>query len=167
MNDILLPQRTLWKFHVDISIGSVSGRGCQEGGYLEDIEGSWPETWRTGLFLTSWMVFFYPKEDTLKISCWYLNQKCVRKGGSRRGVLGGRWGFLTGDMEDMVIPDVINDVFYPKKHTLKILCWCLNWKWVKKGVQEGGTWRALRVPDRRLGGLGNSWRHEWCFFTPR
>ena len=34
---------------------------CQERGYLEDVEGSWPETWRTWLFLTSWMMFFYPK----------------------------------------------------------------------------------------------------------
>ena len=51
--------------------------GGQEGGYLEDIEGSWPETWRTRLFLTSWMTFFYPKENTLKVSCWYLYGKCV------------------------------------------------------------------------------------------
>ena len=47
---------------------------------------------------------FYPKEDTLKISCWYLNWKCVKKGED----VGG---FLTGDMEDRVIPDVMNDVF--------------------------------------------------------
>ena len=36
-----------------------------------------------------------------------------QEGGSRRGVLGGRWGFLTGDMEDRVIPDVMNNVFLP------------------------------------------------------
>ena len=57
-------------------------------------------------------MFFYPKEDTLKILCWYLNWKCVRKGGSRRGLLWGHWGFLIGDMDDRVIPDVINDVFF-------------------------------------------------------
>ena len=45
-----------------------------------------------------------------------------QEGGSRRGILGGHCGFLTGDMEDMVIPDVMNDVFYPKEDTLKILC---------------------------------------------
>ena len=103
-----------WKFRVDISMGSVSGRRGQEGGYLEDVDGSWLETWMTGSFLTSSMMFFYPKEGTLKISCWYLNGKCVRKGGSRRGVLGGRWGFLTGDMDDRVIPDVMNDDLLPQ-----------------------------------------------------
>ena len=36
------------------------------------------------------------------------------------------WGFLTGDMEDMVIPDVMNDVFLPQG-----------------GVKKGGTWRML------------------------
>ena len=46
---------------MDISIGSVSGRGGQEGGYLEDIG-----------------------------------------------------GFLTGDMQDRVIPDVTNYVFLPQ-----------------------------------------------------
>ena len=80
------------KFCVIIFIRSVSGVGGHEWGYLEDAEGSWSETWRAGSFLTSWIMFFYPKEDTLKISCWYLNWKCVRKGGSRRGVLGGCWG---------------------------------------------------------------------------
>ena len=35
------------KLRVDIFVRSVSGMGGQEGGYLEDVEGSWPETWRT------------------------------------------------------------------------------------------------------------------------
>ena len=47
---------------------------------------------------------------------------CQEGGGSRRGVLGGPLGFLTGDMEDRAIPDVMNYVFYPKEDTLKILC---------------------------------------------
>ena len=56
------------------------------------------------------MMFFYPKEDSLKISCW----KCVRKGGLRRGYLEDFGVFLTGDMEDMVVPDIMKDVFLPK-----------------------------------------------------
>ena len=43
-------------------------------------------------------------------------------GGSSKGVLGRRLGFLTRDMGDLVIPDVMNDVFYLKEDTLKILC---------------------------------------------
>ena len=38
----------------------------------------------------------------------------VRKG-SRRGGLGGRCGFLIGDMEDRVILDVMDDFSCPKK----------------------------------------------------
>ena len=30
---------------------------------------------------------------------------------------------MIGDMEDRINPDTMNDVFYPKDHTLKILCW--------------------------------------------
>ena len=45
-----------------------------------------------------------------------------QEGGSKRGVLGGRWGLLTGHMEVRVIPEIMNDVFYPKKDTLKISC---------------------------------------------
>ena len=35
------------------------------------------------------------------------------------------------------------------------------------GVKKGGTWRTLRVPDRRQWGYGYSWCHEWCFFSLR
>ena len=40
--------------------------------------------------------------------------KGFQEGGVKKGVLGGRWGFLTRDMEDRVIPDAMNDVFLPK-----------------------------------------------------
>ena len=45
---------------------------------------------------------------------------------SRRGVKkGGTWRTSRvpdRELEDMVISDVKNDVFYPKEDTLKILC---------------------------------------------
>ena len=50
------------------------------------------------------------------------SEVCQEGGGSRRGVLGGCCGFPTRDMEDIVIPDVMNDIFYPKEDTLKISC---------------------------------------------
>ena len=67
-------------------------------------------------------------------------------GGSRRGVLGRLWGFLTGDMEDMVIPDVMSDVFlplgrYPENFVLISQlknCRKIRWRWV-------GRWFLLRL----------------------
>ena len=39
MNNVFFtPRKIPGKFHVDISIRSVSRRGGQEGGYLEDVE---------------------------------------------------------------------------------------------------------------------------------
>ena len=38
---------------------------------------------------------------------------CQGGRGSIRGVLGGHWGFLTGDMDNRFIPDVMNDVLVP------------------------------------------------------
>ena len=70
-------------------------------------------------------------------------------------------GFLTGDMVDRVIPDVMNDVFlpqgrYPENHVLIYqLEVCQEW-----GVKKGCTWRTLRVPDRRYGGQGHPSCHK-------
>ena len=88
-------------------------------------------------------MYFYPKEDTLKILCWYLYWKCVRKGGSRRGVLGGHWMFLIRDMDDRVIPEVMNDVFLPPRK--------IPWKFrvyisIRRGSRRGvlgGHWGLL------------------------
>ena len=46
-----------------------------------------------------------------------------QEGRSRRGVLGGHLGFLTGDMDDRFIPNVMNDVLlsqgsYPEQAKL-------------------------------------------------
>ena len=107
------PRKIPWKFLVDIFITSASGMGVQEGGYLENIEGYWLEAWWTWLFFMLWIILLYPKEDTLKVWCWYLYYKCIRNLGSRRGVLGGCWGFLTGELQDMVISDVMDDLILP------------------------------------------------------
>ena len=85
------PRRISWKLCVDILIGSVSRRGVKKRG-----------TWRTlrvpdqslGGHRYSWCYewwFFTPKEATLNILCWYLNWKCVRKGGIKKR---GTWRTL-------------------------------------------------------------------------
>ena len=40
MNDVFYPKEDTLKISIDISIGSVSGRGGQERGYLEGVQGS-------------------------------------------------------------------------------------------------------------------------------
>ena len=63
---------------------------------------------------------------------------------------------MTGDMEDMIVPDVMNGVFlvqgrYPENFVLisqSEVC-------QEGGVKKGGTWRTLGVPDGRLGGQGH------------
>ena len=54
----------------------------------------------------------------------------MEKGEVKKGVLGGQRGFLIEDMEDLVIPFVMNDVFYPTEDTLKIS--------IKRGSGRGG-----------------------------
>ena len=70
---------------------------------------------------------------------------CQEGGGSRRGYLEDFGVFLTGDMEDMVVPGVMNDVFlpqgrYPENFMLiSQLEVCQEW-----GVNKRGTWRLSR-----------------------
>ena len=103
-----------WKSCVDILISSVSGRGSQEGGYLEALRV--PDR-RHGGHGYSWcheLCFF-----TLSKIPWKF---CV--------------DIFTGSVSGI-------------------------------GGQEGGTWRTLKVPDRRLGGQGHPWCHGWPCLTPR
>ena len=64
---------------------------------------------------------------------------------------------MTGDMEDMVVPDIMNDVFVPQARYPEnfVLISQLEVR-QEGGVKKGGTWRTLRVPDRRHGGHGCS-----------
>ena len=66
-------------------------------------------------------------------------------------------GFLTGDIEDMVVPDIMNDVFltqgrYPENFVLISQLEVRQEGGDKKGVL-GGRWG---VPDQRHGGHGHS-----------
>ena len=65
-------------------------------------------------------------------------------------------GFLTGDLEDMVVSDVMNDVFLPqRRYPENFVLISQSEVCQEGGVKKGGTWRTLRVPDQRLGGHGN------------
>ena len=74
-----------------------------------------------------------------------------QEGGSRRMVLGGQLRFLNRDMEDMVVPDVMN-VFLPQGRYPENFVLISQLKVCPEGrVKKGGTWRTLRVPDQRHG----------------
>ena len=103
------PRKIPWKFRVDISIRSVSRRGGQEGGTLSTLRAPdrrhggqghpWDHEW-----------CFLPKGRYPENFVLILQLEVCKKGGSRRGVLGGRWGFLMGDLEDRVILGNIEDL---------------------------------------------------------
>ena len=65
--------------------------------------------------------------------------------------------FLTRDMEDMVVPDAMKDVFLPQgKYPENFVLIAQSEVCQEGGVKKGDTWRTLRVLDRRHGGHGHS-----------
>ena len=64
---------------------------------------------------------------------------------------------MTGDMEDMVVPDIMNDVFLAQGRCPEnFVLICQSEMCQEGGVMKSGTWRTLRVPHRRHGGHGCS-----------
>ena len=60
-------------------------------------------------------------------------------------------------MEDMVVPEIMNDVFLPQgRYPENFVLISQLEVCQEEGGQEGGTWRTLRVPDLRHGGHGCS-----------
>ena len=52
--------------------------------------------------------------------------------------------FLTGDMEDRVIPDIMNDVFLPQGRYPENFMLISQLEVCQEGgVKKGGTWRTL------------------------
>ena len=63
---------------------------------------------------------------------------------------------MIGDLEDMVILDVMDDhILAPGRYPESFVLISLLEVCQEGGVKKGGTWRMLRVPDRRLGGQGH------------
>ena len=60
-------------------------------------------------------------------------------------------------MEDLIIPDVMKDVFLPQgRYPEKFVLISLLEMCQEGGVKNGGTWMTLRVPDCRHVGQGHS-----------
>ena len=60
-------------------------------------------------------------------------------------------------MEDMVIPEVMNDVLLPQRTYPENYVLISQLEVCQEGgVKKGGTWRTLRFPDQRDGGQGHS-----------
>ena len=61
-------------------------------------------------------VFFLPQGRYSENFVLISQLEVCQEGGSRRGVLGGCCGFLTRDTEHIVVPDIMNNVFFtPRK----------------------------------------------------
>ena len=54
--------------------------------------------------------------------------------GSRKGVLGGSLGFLTRDMDDRVIPDVMSNVLLPQGRYAENFMLMSQWEVCQEGV---------------------------------
>ena len=87
----------------------LNQRACQEWGLKKGGTWRilWVPDWKHGTHVHSlryeWL--FYLKEYTLKIWRWFFCLKCVKRGRSRNGELGGCWWFLKEYMEDSAIFD--------------------------------------------------------------
>ena len=79
------------------------------------------------------------------------------RGGQEGGYFEDVGGFLTGDMEDRVIPDVMNHVFLPRGRYPENFVLISPLEVCQEGGgQEGGYLEDVDgVPDQRLGGQGH------------
>ena len=135
---------------------------------LKDIEGSWLETWRIWVILDLKIVLetgFLTCVKNFIILAWL---EVCQELPCHHQWLGGHWGFLTGDMEDMGYPWPHNCSWncYPD------LCAKFQHSRMNRSVSRTccpswGYWKTLRVPDRRLGGQGHPWYHWSLWRTPK
>ena len=58
---------------------------------------------------------------------------------------------LTGDMDDRVIPDVMNDVLLPQGRYPENFVLISQWEVCQEGgIKKGGNWRTLRLLTRDM-----------------
>ena len=79
---------------------------------------------------------------------------------------GGIWGlqgFLTGDLEDRVILDIMDHLWGPqRRYPESFMLISLLEVCQEPPVLDGGTWRMLRVPDRWLWGTPRNISWKFC-----
>ena len=86
-------------------------------------------------------------------------------------ILGGRWRFLTGVLEDGVIFDVLAHWYHGSSlYSILYLCAKFQLSSIIRSVSRtphpwSHTWRTLKVPDWRLGGWGHPWRHGSSWYV--
>ena len=134
--------------------------------YLKDVDGFPPDNWRMGSSLTSWIVIICHCWLVCQISALEHDQKCVKNHLSLKSILGGCWWFLTGNLEDGVILDILDH------HHMSFLTCVPNFSslaWLEvcqePSILEVRTWMMLMVPDWRLGGWGRLWCHGSSWYV--
>ena len=93
--------------------------------------------------------------------------KCVKKGGSKREILGGGWWFMAWNLEVRVILDVMDDLVFQRKipwNFCIIFMRCGPGMGVQEGRYLGGHWGFL-IQD--LVDMKGSSLISWMFFTLR
>ena len=103
------------KFQHSSMIRSVS-RTSPSSSVTKDIWGSWPETWRTWVVLDLIVILdieFLMCVPNFSILAWL--EVCQEP-----PVLGGCWWFLTGDLEDRIILDIMDALSRSRKFQVNI-----------------------------------------------
>ena len=159
----LTPRKIPWKFGVYIFIKSESRWGVINGGTCMMLTvpdrrlGGQGHSWcHAGHCLTQ-------RKMPWNICIYIFIRSVSRIGGCFQEILGGFWGFLTGYLVGRVILDIMDYFIWPQGRQLGSLVSISLLELIQEwGVLNGGTWRMLRVPDRRLGEQG----YPWCHWRP-
>ena len=136
---------------------SVSITSCPWWGYLEDIDGSWLETWRTRVIIDLIIILDIWFQTCVPNCCILAGLKICQEPPCHHQCLGGHWGFLNGDIEDMGHPWSHNCFgFCISNPCAKFQPSSMIKSVSRTTLSSSVTWRMLRVSDRRHGGHGSS-----------
>ena len=136
--------------------------------YLEDVDGSWLNTWEDGVILDIMVHLDMWFSTSVPNFSYLLSLEVCQELPVLEVILRGRSSFLTGYLEDEVILDIVD------LHDIWFLTCVPNFSslaWLEVPQEpprpRSHTWRTLKVPDWRLEGWGHPWRHgsSWYVIT--